>query len=62
MSKVLEIYKGTGYNKNVSLAKYQYSDGSTHWFFRDRLGHSGNPTDQEATKIISDWHLVKEVR
>ena len=60
MSEKLRIWKGTGYNKEVTLQEHKYSDGSIHYTFRDRFGHPGNPTEEEAQMIIRRWNL-KEV-
>lgn len=59
MSEAIKVYIGLGYNKDVTLIQYKYSDGSTnHWLFRNRTGAPYNPESQEEVeKIINDWHL-----
>jgi hypothetical protein len=57
MSKVLAIWRGTGFDKNASLTKYEFSDGTIHYTFYDRLGHAGNPNEHEAEQIIREWRL-----
>ena len=62
MSRAIEFYEGTrAYDANVSLTRYEYSDGSTnHWLFRDRKGLPYNPVDgNEAAEIISRWKLQR---
>jgi len=59
MSKLVKMWKGTGYNKNVRLKQYVYSDNSIHYEFRDRLGMPGNPTASEAKRIIESWRLIE---
>ena len=57
---VARTWAGTGYNKDVRLIERHYDDGRTVWEFRDRHGAPSNPTEQEATDIISRWKL-KEI-
>lgn len=63
MSTQIERYRGTGFNKNASLTRYEYSDGTTnHWLFRDRLGRPYNPqTETEAAQIIKDFNMIKDI-
>lgn len=61
MAKILRRWIGTGFNNNVLLTEYEYSDGSIHYTFYDRFGHSGNPTKDEAKEIVKRWNL-KEVK
>jgi len=37
MAKVVKVWKGTGYDKEVRLKKYIYADGSMHYEFRNRF-------------------------
>ena len=62
MSEMIRYFIGSGYNKNVTLIEYRYTDGTrNHWLFRDRQGRPYNPESQEeAEKIVRDWHL-KEI-
>jgi len=60
MSTITKVWKGEGYNKEVRLFQYLYSDGSIHYTFYPRVGTPGNPTEEEARKIIRIWNL-KEV-
>lgn len=62
MNEMIRYFIGSGYNKNVTLIEYRYSDGTrNHWLFRDRQGRPYNPESQEeAEKIVRDWHL-KEI-
>lgn len=62
MSEMIRYFIGSGYNKNVTLIEYRYADGTrNHWLFRDRQGRPYNPESQEeAEKIVRDWHL-KEI-
>lgn len=55
---LLKVY-GEKRDSNVRLKQYQYSDGTIHWEFRDRLDLPSNPTDEEAKEIIKRWHLVE---
>jgi hypothetical protein len=55
---LLKVY-GEKRDSNVRLKQYQYSDGTIHWEFRDRLDLPSNPTDEEAKEIIKRWHLIE---
>lgn len=57
MSTVLKVWRGTGFDKNVRLTQYRYSDGSIHYTFYDRIGCAGNPNQEEAEQIIKSWKL-----
>ena len=57
MAELKKIWKGTGYNKNVTLKEYKYSDGTIHYEFRDRNYLPGNPSQEEAEEIIKRWRL-----
>lgn len=59
MAKVVKVWKGTGYDKEVRLKQYQNSDGSYRYEFRNRFGKPSNPTEQEAKRIIKLWGLVE---
>lgn len=61
MSKQIELYRGTGFNENATLSRYEYGDGTTnHWLFRNRLGMPYNPeSEEEANEIIKRWGLKK---
>lgn len=59
MAKLVKVWKGTGYDKDVRLKQYIYTDGSMHYEFRNRFGKPSNPTEQEAKRIIKLWGLVE---
>lgn len=60
MAKLVKLWKGSRtVDKNVRLKRYVYSDGSTHYEFRDRFGKPSNVTKDEAEKIIKQWRLVE---
>lgn len=62
MYTITNMYKGTGYNKNVRLIRREYLDGHASWEFRDRQGIVGNPSEKEAYEIISKWNLVESYK
>lgn len=59
MSIVVQMWKGTGYDKDVRLKKYLLGDGTTHYEFRNRFGSPSNPDPKEVAKIIKLWGLVE---
>ena len=52
-----------GFDKGAKVEAYQFSDGSVHYSFRDRLGRSMDLSEKEAQKTIKLWRmqLVYEV-
>lgn len=41
-----------GFDKGAKVEAYQFSDGSVHYSFRDRLGRSMDLSEKEAEKTI----------
>lgn len=60
MSQLAKVWRGTGFNENVRLFQYLYSDGSTHYTFYPRVGSPANPNEEEAAMVIKRFNL-KEV-
>lgn len=59
MSTMIKRWATTaGFDKGAKVEMYQYSDGSIHYGFRDRLGRSSNLKDKaEADKVIKIYHM-----
>ena len=62
MSKLINVWTGTGFNKDVKLMQYEYEDGTrNHYTFYPRVGAPANPTESEVPVIIKNFRL-QEVR
>lgn len=49
-----------GFDKGATLSVYEYSDGSTHYTFRDRLGrHYNVDGHNEAELLIKTFNMKK---
>lgn len=49
-----------GFDKGATLSAYEYSDGSIHYTFRDRLGRPSNVDGHnEAEFLIETFNMKK---
>lgn len=64
MSILKEVYATeNGFNKGATLSIYEYSDGSIHCTFRDRLGRPSNVDGHnEAEFLIETFNMQKKNR
>lgn len=62
MSILKEKYvMGKGFDKGATLSVYEYSDGSIHYLFRDRLGRPSNVDGHnEAEFLIETFNMQKQ--
>lgn len=62
MSTLKELYKTEkGFDKGATLSVYEYSDGSIHYTFRDRLGKPSNVDGHnEAEFLIETFNMQKQ--
>lgn len=63
MSILKEKYVvGEGFDRGATLSVYEYSDGSIHYTFRDRLGRPSNVEDHiEAKFLIETFNMIQTI-